>query len=379
LAYDFPNSPTVGQQVTGTNGEIYQWDGTKWIAAPMANPTAPPASTLPIIDGIATTGVSLAYARADHVHPAIPDIGRDKLHNPLFNIAQRGTAVVSTSGGYPADRWMANANLDTIAFQVFALNDAARTQIGDETAVNGLGNTFTGNAGAAAVNYLEQRIESVRRLSGKTVTLSFWTTASAALKLGINLVQVFGTGGSPSGPVTALATGASVNVGTSYARVTATIALPSAAGMTFGTNGNDYTALRLYYSSGATNNAQAGNIGVQSGTINIWGVQLEIGSAATPLEKPDPRYDLSNCQRFFFVGNIRIAAYQGAGSNINVYQSLPTSMRAVPTLTPNFTTVTNLTGQTLAILDASSFYSVGAATALGVVVLIGSYTASADL
>jgi hypothetical protein len=31
-AFNFPDSPTLNQQVTGPNGAIYQWDGTKWIA-----------------------------------------------------------------------------------------------------------------------------------------------------------------------------------------------------------------------------------------------------------------------------------------------------------------------------------------------------------
>lgn len=38
--FDFPSSPTVGQQVTN-GGAVYQWQGTKWTVAP-ATPTAPP-------------------------------------------------------------------------------------------------------------------------------------------------------------------------------------------------------------------------------------------------------------------------------------------------------------------------------------------------
>ena len=76
-----------------------------------------------------------------------------------------------------------------------------------------------------------------------------------------------------------------------------TIAIPSTSGKTVGSVGDDYTGLVLYYSSGATTNVQAGGVGVQSGTINIWGVQLEVGSVATPLEKPDPQQDLAKCQR----------------------------------------------------------------------------------
>jgi len=28
--YDFPNSPSVGQQTTGYYGQVYVWDGAKW-------------------------------------------------------------------------------------------------------------------------------------------------------------------------------------------------------------------------------------------------------------------------------------------------------------------------------------------------------------
>ena len=45
---------------------------------------------------------------------------------------------------------------------------------------------------------------------------------------------------------------------------------------------------------------RAGNIGVQSGTVYLWGVQLEIGSVATPLDYGGtPQQQLAQCQRFF--------------------------------------------------------------------------------
>ena len=30
MAIDFPNSPTIGDSHTGTNGIVYVWDGVKW-------------------------------------------------------------------------------------------------------------------------------------------------------------------------------------------------------------------------------------------------------------------------------------------------------------------------------------------------------------
>ena len=57
--------------------------------------------------------------------------------------------------------------------------------------------------------------------------------------------------------------------------------------------------IRFWLSSGATLNAQAGSVGVQSGTIYFWGMQCEIGYIPTVLEKPAPDFELAQCMRWF--------------------------------------------------------------------------------
>ena len=134
-----------------------------------------------------------AATRATADALAYNNIGRNLLHNPLFNVMQRGLGRF-TGNGYTADRWLLSVILDTVNFSISPATDSNRTQIGDEAAANYLGGIFTGNSGTTANTYIEQRIESVQRLSGKTVTVSFWANASSALKLGVNMAQVFGTG-----------------------------------------------------------------------------------------------------------------------------------------------------------------------------------------
>ena len=127
----------------------------------------------------------------------------------------------------------------------------------------------------------------------------------------------------------------SVTLSTTYSRYSLTFAIPSASGKTVGTNGNDATVLQFCYSSGSTTMPPFyGNPGVQSGSVWLWGVQLEIGNVATPLEKPDPRYDLSNCQRFarLVYASARFSA-SGASQFVDNTVSFP-DMRAVPTITP---------------------------------------------
>lgn len=312
----------------------------------------------------------------------VSDVGRNLIHNSMFNIAQRGTGPWTT--GATTDRWRLSSVLDTDSINLYPIDDNGRAQIGDEAAVRLLQNSFTGNAGATAQSFLIQAMEGVRRFAGKTVIVSFWANSSTTLKLGINISQVFGTGGSPSTGLWVNATGQQVTTTAIWTRYSVTFAIPSVTGKTLGTNGDDYTGLAFFYTSGATNNAAAGNIGVQSGAINLWGVQLEIAQPGqtqpTPLEKPDPELQLRQCQRFYQTGYQRFVVYQQAGSGSGTAWPLAVAMRAQPTVTNNITTQTNCTGSSIGPYDNQTLQLFGGtATANGPVVIVGTYTASADL
>jgi hypothetical protein len=294
-------------------------------------------------------------------------------------IAQRGQ-VNFTASGYTLDRWLLIPNLDTVNVAQSALGDVARAAIGDEDAFWCLTNTFTGNAGAAASTSVVQRMEHVRRLSNQTITISFYANANAALKLGLNVVQNFGTGGSPSGAVTVLATGAQFTLSTTWTRYSVTVAVPSIAGKTLGTNNDDFTSIQFWYSSGATNNAQAGNIGVQSGSINLWGVQVELGSVATPLERVNTDVDWQICQRYYQKGRLVWTGYGNAGQGAYFSSNLPVIMRSVaPIVTPTGVTLANCGNLSAGTYDNSQVWMLVMATTTGAFTASVSYTASAEL
>jgi hypothetical protein len=92
-------------------------------------------------------------------------------------------------------------------------------------------------------------------------------------KFSIGLRQSFGSGGSPSAAVDVNAV--PITLTTTPTRYSVTFTLPSMAGKTLGTNGDSQTALRLWTSCGTGNAALAGNIGVQTGGLVLWGVQLK--------------------------------------------------------------------------------------------------------
>jgi hypothetical protein len=312
------------------------------------------------------------------------NIGRNLLHNALFNIQQRGAGPWTANLNYTADRFRIGlTGTNTCSIAVGVVSDAIRSQIGDESATSYLGNIVTGSANAGDYVRLIQPIENVRRLANKTVTVSFWGQSGAGLKVAVSVNQNFGTGGSPSTP---LATnGQIVTLTNVWTRYSMTFSIPSVAGMTLGTNNDHATNLIFWFTAGSTFNSQTGGLGSQTGTINLWGIQLEVGSVATPLEKIDPQVDLAKCQRFYCVQYYSFAGLGGAGTaSFAVLQTLPVQMRATPTLVNNNTTTTNFGNPSIGIQGggagaSSQVYISGLPGTASQFNYSGTFTASADL
>ncbi|HEY2416558.1 MAG TPA: hypothetical protein VGH84_01470 [Steroidobacteraceae bacterium] len=333
----YTGSPAMdGTAAPGTAAFVSRGDHvhpTDTTRAPLAAPvfTGDARAVTPAVGDSDTSIATTAFVQAA-LAPAFNDVGRNLLHNPLFNVAQRGAGPFTTSGAFTMDRWATWLGAgDTVSITQVAALDADRTQVGDEAVTFTPAISFTGASGASNLVIFQQNIEGVRRLAGKTVTLSFYALGSAALKVGASFDQTFGTGGSPSANVNG--TGQVVTISTSFARYSMTFTLPSTNGKTFGTTaGTDMTQMTLWLSAGSSYAARAGSVGIQSGSVRLWGVQLEIGSAATPLEKRDPTTDLQLCQRFYIVTQFGVLAYATAGAYVGGFCYLPVSMRALPTV-----------------------------------------------
>lgn len=186
---------------------------------------------------------------------------------------------------------------------------------------------------------ISQRIEDVRTDAGSTVTISFWAKANTGTpKIGVELSQNFGSGGSPSAQVNTPA--GAVTLSTSWARYSVSVAIPSISGKTIGTTANtSYLELNLWTSSGATNATRASSIGIQNFTADIWGVQVESGSTATAFQTATGTLagELAACQRYyqsFDAGGGTTAFGQGfASSTTAAYFKIPllSAMRVTPT------------------------------------------------
>jgi hypothetical protein len=74
---NFPSAPTVGQRFPP-----YTWDGVKWTTTHASLTEAIPSDSPMSMDGIASAGSSVRYARGDHVHPT--DTSRAAIDNSVF-------------------------------------------------------------------------------------------------------------------------------------------------------------------------------------------------------------------------------------------------------------------------------------------------------
>lgn len=224
---------------------------------------------------------------------------RNKIINGNMGIAQRGTAAVTTSGSYgPADRWFTDIVGDTFSTTQGAfvsgdtLYDTGGAQYYTQIAV-------TSVAGAGNYANFAQRIEDVRILAGQTVTVSFWAKAASGTPLiGLQLLQNFGTGGTPSAINEGV--GQSQAITTTWTKYSKTFSITSLNGKTLGTTANtNFTKLVFWLDAGSTYNTASGSIGQSSKTVSIAQVQLEIGPVATPFEQRPIGMELALCQRYY--------------------------------------------------------------------------------
>lgn len=329
----------------------------------------------------ATVAEISAFASTSVASGAYGNVGRNLIHNPQFLVGQRGTSF-STNGVYTLDRWFMTFSGTGAALSVnqVALVDTDRTSIGDEVAHFCLNSTVTGTSGASDYCQVDQSIEDPRRISNKTVTVSFYANSTvASFKVGVSLDQSFGSGGSPS--ATVFGAGQSVTLSAtagSWGHYSLTFSVPSTVGKTFGTNGDASTKLNFWFSGGSSYATRSGSVGVQTGTVNLWGVQLEIGSVATPLEKMEYMEQVIDCLRFYQAGYTNWYSYGGAGGAFQTTAYLP-PMRGVPAVTLSGISLTNLSSVSALVTGTSYIVIGGTAVATGPTGFAAGWTASADL
>jgi hypothetical protein len=260
----------------------------------------------------------------------------NRLINGRFDIWQRNTTH-STSGYGSSDRWATYANGST-----FVTSQQTHT-LGDTLIPNTPKyyhrTVVTSSAGAGNYCRVSQRIESVLTLSGMPVTLRFYAKADSAKNIAVELMQSFGTTGSPSADVVSIGSQL-VALTTAWKQYAITVSIPSISGKTLGSDNNDYLGLRFWLDAGSTYNANTASLGQRSGTYDISMVQLKYGTADTSVEYYDQGTELRRCQRYYQQIFMTDEQYGGVGSQTRYFDyTYPVVMRSAPTITaPSFST-----------------------------------------
>ena len=269
--------------------------------------------------GIGSTGQVLGVA-SGLPSWTTPSPLTNKIINGDFGVWQRGTSFSNPANAtYTADRWFVELDgtgtTRTMSQQTFTPGTAPVAGYEGtyffrwNTSVAGTGNT---------IQALSTRLEDIRTFAGQTVTFSFWAKADASRAVTVYAYQQ-STGG--SGTVTT--TVGTATLTTSWARYTMTVALPSLAGITIGTNSN--LQIRIAMPTGTTM------------TCDFWGMQLQAGSLATPFQTATGTVqgELAACQRYYWRNSTQSGTYAlGFASSTTGSRYLvnfPVSMRVSPT------------------------------------------------
>lgn len=258
---------------------------------------------------------------------------RNRIINGSMGVSQRGTSFSNpASGEYTLDRWVVTYDgtsaARTISQQPFAVGSSE-----SDEAVYFLQFLQSIAGSGATYNSISTRLENVRNLASKTVTLSFTARffSGANVLRSIVLRQNFGSGGSASVD-TAVATNLAIS-GT-FARYSITVSLPSILGKTVGTS--NYLELLFFL----PNN--------QVFTFEFSDVQLEAGAVATPFERLFYSTNLALCQRYYeATGLFNVTGYATSGTDVFAGAPFMVPKRVIPTLTfaaaSNFLIINNST------------------------------------
>jgi hypothetical protein len=187
--------------------------------------------------------------------------------------------------------------------------------------------------------------------SASTVTFSFWAYSSLT---GTHSGALSNTSFTRCYPFSF-----TISSANTWERKTVTV-----AGDTTGTWASDNTAgliLTFNLGAGSTLLGTAGSwisstivgvtgsvsvVGTNGATFYITGVQLEAGSTATDFERRPYGTELSMCQRYFWktLQPVQLDGYNVGGPSAYQYICNPTTMRATPTVSSNFSGQLSATG-----------------------------------
>lgn len=255
--------------------------------------------------------------------------GKNAVINGGFDIWQRGTSFsqAASTRAYTADRWLANTDTNEAS-------TISRQTTGDTTNLPNIQYCarFQRNSGQTGTNDagLFQSLETTNSipLVGKTITLSFYARAGANFS-GTNLITSIYCGSGTDQNVfsyTGFTVSGTTNLTltTTWTKYTLTVNMTALA---------TEIGIGIFYKPTGTAGA--------NDYFEITGVQLEIGSIATPFSRAGGSIggELALCQRYYYRqtanGVYTPFSYPLGASSTTIADSvivLPVQMRTAPTI-----------------------------------------------
>ena len=277
-----------------------------------------------LLNNILQSNTTAAVATQSYVQTALTQSGalagfRNLVVNGDMKLSQRATSGALTTGQtyMSLDRW--SAYQGTTAAGVLA-QVSTGVPTGFQYAMKLGRNNAATSTGVLVVSEVFETITSIP-LQGQTVTLSFYAKAGANYSGGVLTGAMFTGNGVDQSSATigawtglTLAITSSNTLSTTWQRYTVT-----------GTLSSTMTQVAVQFSWNPTGTAGADD------NVYITGVQLEVGSVATPFELRPIQSELALCQRYYQRHNQLLwGGAAQAGNTIWTSYIYPTQMRSAP-------------------------------------------------
>jgi hypothetical protein len=324
---------------------------------------------------------------------ASPYVLKNRIINGAMVIAQYSTSSITPT----------NATYGTVDRWQFRLSQAskftAQQNAGSVTPPTGftnyLGITSSSSYTVGSSDYfaIQQAVEANNAsdfaygtANAQTVTLSFWVRSSLTGTFGGSIFEY--NNGYPCYPF-------SYTISSANTWTKISVTLTGATSGSFGTGSGGLFCVNFSLGCGSTLQGTANTwnygtlyrtvtgetqvVGTSGATWYITGVQLELGTSATPFERRLYNQELANCQRYYEIGNLYADGYTTINAPISIGGKFQTTKRAVPTTTYSFTNGTNARQGADRALYVDSIARYCLANATGALFAYETFTASAEL
>ena len=303
---------------------------------------------------------------------------RNRLINSDMRIDQRnaGASVTPTGNTYTLDRWFAGLNVSS----KFSVQRSTTAPTGFINSVL-ITSTSAYSVLSADRFAFSQFIEGFNTAdlawgtaSAKTVTLSFWVRSS--------LTGTFGGALQNNASDRSYPSTFTINAANTFEYKTVTIAGDTTG--TWLTDNQIGIGVRFSLGTGTTYSGTAGAwagadyrsatgavslVGTNGATLYITGVQLEVGSVATPFERRDYGRELAMCQRYYYrIPNnstgavLASSAFAGNTTDFSAFGQFPVTLRTTPSALEQSGTAANYRWNGTATVNCSAVPTFSART-----------------